>query len=86
MRELADWIAENRAFEGKRMPLRNAKFSVPGNPDTLECDYCWSDQQIMYFASGQEDAMKAAMNNGVKCIYGPNGLSEDNKKIIKGMK
>ena len=85
-RELADWIAENRAFEGKRMPLRNAKFSVPGNPDTLECDYCWSDQQIMYFASGQEDAMKAAMNNGVKCIYGPNGLSEDNKKIIKGMK
>lgn len=40
----------------------------------------------MYFASGQEDAMKAAMNNGVKCIYGPNGLSEDNKKIIKGMK
>ena len=85
-RELADWIAENRAFEGKRMSLRNAKFSVPGNPDTLECDYCWSDQQIMYFASGQEDAMKVAMNNGVKCIYGPNGLSEDNKKIIKGMK
>ena len=68
------------------MPLRNAKFSVPGNPDTLECDYCWSDQQIMYSASGQEDSMIAAMNNGVKCIYGPNGLSEDNKKIIKGMK
>ena len=68
------------------MPLRDVKFSVSGDSVAWECDYYWRDQEIMYFASGQEKAMKIAADNGVKCIYGPDGRSENNQRIIREMR
>ena len=85
-RELAEWLESSGALAGKRMPLRDVKFSVSGNSGTWECDYYWRDSEIMYFASGQEKAMKIAAANGVKCIYGPDGRSENNQRIIREMR
>lgn len=85
-RELAEWLKSSGALDGKRMPLRDVKFSVSGNSDTWECDYYWRDSEIMYFASGQEKSMKIAADNGVKCIYGPDGRSENNQRIIREMR
>lgn len=85
-REFAAWLEESKALEGKRMPFRNVAFNVSESQDRLECDYCWPDQLIMYFAVGQEEAMKAAGRNGIKCIYGPDGQSEENIKTVREMK
>lgn len=82
-RELAEWLESSGALAGKRMPLRNVKFNVSGNAGSWECDYYWQDSEIMYFASGQENDMKVAADNGVKCIYGPDGRSENNQRIIR---
>lgn len=82
-RELAEWLESSGALSGKRMPLRNVKFSVSGNSSTWECDYYWQDSEIMYFAYGQEKAMNVAADNGVKCIYGPDGRSENTQRIIR---
>lgn len=40
----------------------------------------------MYFASGQEKGMEIAAENGVKCIYGPDGQSENNQRVIREMR
>ena len=40
----------------------------------------------MYFASGQEKAMEIAAASGMKCIYGPDGRSENNQRIIREMR
>lgn len=85
-REFAEWLESSGALAGKRMPLRDVKFSVSGNSGTWECDYYWLDSEIMYFASGQEKAMKIAAANGVKCIYGPDGRSENNQRITREMR
>ena len=85
-RELAEWLKNSGALAGKRMPLRDVKFSVSGNSGSLECDYYWRDSEIMYFAYGQEKSMKIAADNGIKCIYGPDGRSENNQRIIREMR
>ncbi len=85
-RELAEWLKSSGALVGKRMPLRDVKFSVSGNSGTWECDYYWQDSEIMYFASGQEKGMEIAAENGVKCIYGPDGQSENNQRVIREMR
>lgn len=84
-RNFAEWLESSGVLAGKRMPLRDVKFSVPGNSGTWECDYYWQDSEIMYFASGQEKAMETATANGMKCIYGPDGPDENNQGIIRGM-
>lgn len=85
-RELAEWLKNSGALAGKRMPLRDVKFSVSGNSGSWECDYYWRDSEIMYFAYGQEKSMKIAADNGIKCIYGPDGRSENNQRIIREMR
>lgn len=85
-RELAEWLKNSGALAGKRMPLRDVKFSVSGNSGSWECDYYWRDSEIMYFAYGQEKSMKIAVDNGIKCIYGPDGRSENNQRIIREMR
>ena len=85
-RNFAEWLKSSGVLAGKRMPLRDVKFSVPGNSGTWECDYYWQDSEIMYFASGQEKAMEIAAASGMKCIYGPDGPNENNQGKIRGMK
>ena len=79
----AEWLKNSSVLVGKKMPLRDVKFSVLGKPGIWECDYYWNDQKIMYFVFGQEKDMKVASSNGIKCIYGPDGLSKNNQKIIR---
>ena len=85
-RNFAEWLESSGVLAGKQMPLRDVKFSVPGNSGTWECDYYWQDSEIMYFASGQEKAMEIAAASGMKCIYGPDGPNENNQGKIRGMK
>ena len=56
-RNFAEWLESSGVLAGKRMPLRDMKFSVPGNSCTWECDYYWQDSEII-FASGQEKPWK----------------------------